>query len=153
MSASVSSSSSTKRAKCTFSNCPSGTSGFAGSIQPGAVFIESSSRRSSASREGVTVARTVNVDWGVMVLVEDLVSRRLVVRDPVHRVAELRELPVHPPPGPALVAERPVLGDAVPGVVGEPLAELDLGRRVELLAGKTQRRDRDPRREPLGPED
>src|SRR5262249_19506229 len=126
MSARVSSSSSTNRAKCTFSNCPRGTSGFAGSIQPGAAVIESSRRRSSASRAGVTVARTMNVDCGVMVLVEDLVSRRLEVRDLVHRVAQLRQLPVHPPPGPALVAERAVLGDAVPGVVGEPLAELDL---------------------------
>ena len=50
-------------------------------------------------------------------------------------LAQPRQLPVHAPAGAALVAQRPVLGQAVPGVVGEDAGEGHLLGRVEASGG------------------
>ena len=48
---------------------------------------------------------------------EHFVACRLVVRHGIHRVTQFRELVIHPPPRAALVAERTMLWNRVPGVV------------------------------------
>ena len=55
-------------------------------------------------------------------------------------------------PRAALVAERPVLGDAVPRVVGEHARERDLLGRVERLPRDAQHRGRHARRQPRRPQ-
>src|SRR6266404_72897 len=65
MSPSVRSSSSTRRAKCTWRNSPNGSRAFFGSAIPGCEVIDARSLRSAPSRPGRTGATTVNCDWGV----------------------------------------------------------------------------------------
>ncbi len=77
-------------------------------------------------------------------LLEDLVSRRLVMWYRVHGMPQLGKSPVHPVASTALIAQRTMLGNAVPRIVGKLLVELHLGRRVEFLSRDAQRRDRDP---------
>ena len=54
--------------------------------------------------------------------------------DAVHLLAQPRQLPVHAQPRAALVAQRPVLGDAVPGVVGEHAARTPAARASRISA-------------------
>lgn len=55
-----------------------------------------------------------------------LVTRRLEVRHSVHPVPQLRQLEIHAATRAALVTQGAVLGDAVPGVVGEALGKIHL---------------------------
>src|SRR6266404_1925758 len=68
-----------------------------------------------------------------------LIARRFVVRNSVHFVPEFRERKIHTLASAALIAERPMLGNAVPGIVGELLFEVDLCWRVESLLRDTDR--------------
>src|SRR3984893_6490978 len=89
---------------------------------------------------------------GKHALVEHLVARRLVMRDGIHLVAQRGQCKIHALAGAALVAERAMLRYAMPGVVRQALLEVDLRRRIKLLARNVQSSDRDTRRQLLGPQ-
>ena len=64
------------------------------------------------------------------------------MRSGVHGLPQPAQLPVHAPPRAALVAERAVLGDRVPGVVGELARERELLRALACaVAGLLRQAD------------
>src|SRR3954468_4383814 len=71
----------------------------------------------------------------------------------VLRLAVARQLVIHSLARTVLVAERPMLGKRMPDVERQLARELELRRRLELLDGDGDRRDRDPRRKLRVPED
>src|SRR6516225_8291704 len=130
-----------RRAKCRFSNFANGISPLFAFTRPGASFMDASNARNCFSRDGTIGARTMKLAWGVIAsfeLIEDLVSGRFVVGNLVHRMPQSGESQVHPASGAALIAQRTMLGDRVPRIIGKLLREGDLGRGIELLLRQTQ---------------
>ena len=130
----------TKRAKCSVSNCANGTSGLFGLTDPGASFMESSKPRSSASRDGND--RHQNHEISLRrhgLLVEYLITRWLVMRHLVHVMPQLRQLVIHPLPGTALITQRTMLGDSMPGVIGELPGEFHLTANRTSVFGSRER--------------
>src|SRR5579862_7067708 len=97
------------------SNFANGISSLFGFTWPIPSFMEARRARNSDSRPGRIGARTVKLDCGVMLL-EDFVSGRLVVRHGVHRMPQLRKHQIHPAPRAALIAQRAMLGDRMPRI-------------------------------------
>ena len=71
---------------------------------------------------------------------------------PFIRLPERRQLVIHALARPALVAERPVVRQAVPRVEAQIAREGELVRIVECLPRDAQRRDRDAGRQPRRPQ-
>src|SRR5262245_19149988 len=86
-------------------------------------------------------------------LLEHLISRRLDVLFLVLRLPEASQVGIHSAAGAALVAERAVLGDAVPRIDRDVAREAELLRVVELLPWNADGGDRDARRLPRRPVD
>src|SRR5215469_1824334 len=119
-----------RRAKCRFSNFANGISALFAFTRPGPSFTDASNPRNSISRDGTIGARTMKLDWGVILsfeLIEDFVSGRFVVGDFVHRMPQPGKNQVHPAPGAALIAQGTMLGDRVPRIIRELFREGHLG--------------------------
>ena len=61
-------------------------------------------------------------------LIKSFVPGRLKMRHSIHLVAQLRQRKVHAAACTALIAQRAVFGNAVPGVVGKTLGKIHLCR-------------------------
>ena len=76
---------------------------------------------------------------------EGFIAGRLVVLQMVHGLAKGGEFFVHSVTGTALVAERTMLRNAVPGIKRKDARKCDLLWRIELLFVYAQDRNRDTR--------
>ena len=91
--------------------------------------------------------RFARLDPGASILCgrENFVTGRLVVLQVIHGLPKGGELFVHAVAGSTLVAEGTVLRNAVPGIKRKDAGKCDLLRRIELLFGYVQDRNRDTR--------
>jgi hypothetical protein len=76
---------------------------------------------------------------------EGFIAGRFIVLQMVHGLAKGGEFFVHAVTGTALVAERTMLRNAVPGIKRKDARKCDLLWRIELLFGYAQDRNRDTR--------
>src|ERR1700732_3552194 len=94
------------------------------------------SRSANSARVKFNLGSIISVvpsSSGNRLAAEHLVAGRLYMRFVVHPLAEARQLIIHPPTRAALVAERPMLGYAVPRVERQIIAEGELFGRGKFL--------------------